>query len=314
MNTHRGLSFRKKLLVAPVTPFHSNGELHCELIARQGEIMMRREVDGFFIGGRTGEGLSMSVEERKRVAQCWREATESLLIVSVGHSCLRDARDLAAHAESIGADATSSEGGAGTYPNTRLDDLVDWCGEIAGCAPGLPYFYYHNSGSAPGLENMDSADFCRLALERIPNFAGVKFSDHALHGAMSCARIDPARLDVFLGKDEMLLGGLAMGMESVIGGTYNLLSPLARGIMSAFDEGDMRRAQDCQSKMNQCISIFGKHGGLVGVKAAMTLIGLDCGPVRRPLHNLDAVRQQSLMESLRAVAPELWAVLDEVRH
>lgn len=114
MNTRRGISFRKKLLVAPVTPFHSNGELHCELIARQGEVMMQRDVDGFFIGGRTGEGLSMSVEERKCVAKCWREATEALLIVSVCHSCLRDAQDLAAHAESIGADAISSEGGAWT--------------------------------------------------------------------------------------------------------------------------------------------------------------------------------------------------------
>lgn len=90
------------------------------------------------------------------------------------------------------------------------------------------------------------ADFCRLALEKIPNFAGVKFSNHSLHGAMSCARVDPARLEVFLGKDKILLGGLAMGMESVIGGTYNLLSPLARMIMSALDEGDIRRAQECQ--------------------------------------------------------------------
>lgn len=295
------------ILAAPVTPFHPDGEINCRLIEKLAGSLLERGVEGFYIGGRTGEGVSLTIDERKRVAESWRNAApDSTVIVNVSHESLKEAQSLSAHARQIGADGISSGGGPSTYPLLSTEDLVAWCAEIAEYAGDLPYYFYYYGGCAPGLDGLSPADFCRLAMERIPNFSGIKYSHDALKGVSDCLRLDSGRLEVFFGKDEMLVGAMAMGCERAIGGTFNLLSPLACSIVTAFQKGDLREALAIQETMNECITILGRFGGLRAVKAAMPLIGLQCGPVRKPLKELTPDETAALQKSLRDVCPDLW--------
>jgi N-acetylneuraminate lyase len=67
-------------------------------------------VDGFYVCGSTGEGVSLTTNERKRVAEAFIDAAAGRLpvVVQVGHNSLEEARELAAHAEAAGAAATSA--------------------------------------------------------------------------------------------------------------------------------------------------------------------------------------------------------------
>src|SRR5437868_5991852 len=95
----------KGLIAAPFTAMHADGSLRLDAVEMQAAALASDGVDGVFICGTTGEGFSLTVDERMQLAQRWRAAcAERLtLIVHVGHNCVSDARTLTEHAQGIGA-------------------------------------------------------------------------------------------------------------------------------------------------------------------------------------------------------------------
>src|SRR5438105_2219308 len=93
------------LVAAPFTAFHPNGSLNVSAIEAQAAALARNGVNGAFICGTTGEGLSLTANERLQVTEAWMAAAPSSLriIVHVGHPSLAESKALAAHAQKIGA-------------------------------------------------------------------------------------------------------------------------------------------------------------------------------------------------------------------
>ena len=81
----------------------------------------------------------MTVAERKKVAEAWvASAPEGLaVIVHVGCLNLPDSRELARHAQEIGADAFAAVAPSFFKPANSLD-LAAWCAQVAAAAPALP--------------------------------------------------------------------------------------------------------------------------------------------------------------------------------
>src|SRR5690606_14641888 len=106
--------------------------------------LVRDGVSGSFVCGTTGESLSLTLDERKAVAEAWRRSAGDRLkvIVHVGHTCQRDAAELARHAAQIGADAVAAMGPSFFRP-PGVRELVDWCAGVAAAAGDLPFYYYH---------------------------------------------------------------------------------------------------------------------------------------------------------------------------
>ena len=99
------------LIVAPHSPFTGEGELNLAVVEAYARHLVAHNVAGAFICGSTGEGYSLTVEERKCLAARWCEAATGRLrvIVHVGSLRLAHSQELAAHAESVGADAIATE-------------------------------------------------------------------------------------------------------------------------------------------------------------------------------------------------------------
>src|SRR5204863_5946098 len=137
-------------------------------------------VTAVFIGGTTGECSSLSLDERRALAQQWAEVargTPMRVIVHVGSNSLADARDLAAQAQQLGALAIAAV--APTYFKPRsLDALIACAADIAAAAPETP-FYYYDIPPLTGV-NLSMPDFLALAPARIPTLAGIKFSNSDL--------------------------------------------------------------------------------------------------------------------------------------
>jgi len=64
------------LIAAPFTPMHKDGSLNCDLIADYYRFLKANKVNGAFICGSTGEGVSMSLSEKKVVAEAWAACTK----------------------------------------------------------------------------------------------------------------------------------------------------------------------------------------------------------------------------------------------
>ncbi|MBK7473714.1 MAG: dihydrodipicolinate synthase family protein [Betaproteobacteria bacterium] len=287
------------LIAASFTAFHDDGSLNLEPIEAHAGLLARNGVSGVFVCGSTGEGVSMTTEERMHCLQRWRDVARGGLkvLAHVGHNSLGDAQALAAHAQKAGVDAIATVAPSVLRPAT-VEDLVDWCAAVAARAPDTPYYYYH----IPVLTHVrhDMARFMALAAERIPTFAGLKFTDENLMEFGNCVAFGGGRYNLLYGRDEILLAGLATGAHGAIGSTYNYSAPVYSRVIAAFGRGDMPTAMREMTRARDCVQILEDFGGAPAGKAMLKLCGVDCGPMRLPLRTLSPERVSQLQAALEA--------------
>uniref|UniRef100_A0A3Q2Q733 N-acetylneuraminate lyase n=1 Tax=Fundulus heteroclitus TaxID=8078 RepID=A0A3Q2Q733_FUNHE len=209
----------------------------------------------FPVNGTTGESMSLSVAERKVLAEEW---------------CLRLCfRPQARHAVEIGADGIAVISPSFFKPKTA-EALRQFLQEVARAAPSLPFYYYQIPSFTGVNENIE---------ELIPSFRGVKFSGSDLLDFGQCVSYSQPHWSVLYGVDEQLLAALAMGANGAVGSTYNYMGCYVNQLISAFETGDLVKARTIQFKIQEVL------GFDVGVnKQLMTEVsGLFLGPPRLPV-------------------------------
>lgn len=288
------------LVAAPYTPLRRDGELDLAAIPRLAAMLAHNGVTGAFVCGTTGESYSLTVDERKRVAAAWREAVppELKLVVHVGHLCLAESCSLARHAQEIGADAIATIA-PNFFKPAGAAELVAWCKQVAVAAPQLPFYYYH----MPAMTGVTIpvTDLLVEAGDTIPNFVGVKFTHEDLMDYGCAGRIGGGRYSMLFGRDEILIAGLSIGAVGAVGSTYNFAAPLFVNLIRAFNAGDIEMARAEQARARDFISVLHRRGGLSAGKSVMKLIGVDCGPVRLPLRQLNESQEAALRTDLEAI-------------
>jgi N-acetylneuraminate lyase len=294
------------LVAATYTPLHDDGKVNASAVGPIVEHLLETGINGLYVCGSTGEGMSLSSDERKVVAEAYVQAADGRVpvIVQVGHNSLAEARLLANHAQEIGADIISA-----TCPSYfkvgTVRGLVDCMAEVAGGAPNLPFYYYHIpalTGSA-----LDVLEFLRLAGDRIPNLAGLKYTDTKLHEFQECLELDDGRFDAVWGCDEMLLGALATGARGAIGSTYNISTPLYRRIINAFADGNLKKARPLQSLSVNMIRTLCQFPFHPAMKAVLAMQGFNMGGCRLPQGSLSDVEAATLRAELDALGFFEWS-------
>jgi N-acetylneuraminate lyase len=284
------------LIAATFTPMHDDGRLRLELVPDMVDRLVARGVEGLYVCGSTGEGPLLTGAERRAVAEAFVRAAAGRVpvVVQVGHTSLVEARELAAHAQAVGADAISATPATYFKPKT-LADVLDGIVAVAGGAPEVPFFYYHIP-PITGVE-VDVAELMTAAAERVPNLAGVKFSSPLVH---EVAAVDLERFTALFGVDEMLLSGLVVGLHGAVGSTYNLMPERAHATIAALARGDVPAARASQARATAIIRRLVRGHGLPMIKAAMAFVGDDLGPVRGPLRRVPAADVAALRADLEA--------------
>lgn len=277
------------LIAAPFTPMHIDGSLNLELIPRYYEMLKANGVIGAFICGSTGEGVSMSINEKKAVAEAWADCskgdTSFIVMPLLGGTCLADCKELALHAREIGLGAVSFTAPFYFKP-ANVEMLAQCCAEVASTVPDMPFYYYH----IPVLTGVGFTMFDLLkAIDGlIPNFAGVKYTHEDFMDFLSCINFQNGKYDMLWGRDENMLPALAVGAKAAVGSTFNYAAPLYYNLIDAFNNGDLAKAQLLQQKSIDIIRLLGKYGGIATGKAYMKLIHMDCGEFRLPVKNMSS--------------------------
>jgi len=289
-------------LAAPFTPMHENGDVNLDLIPDYAAFLIKNGLDGAFICGSTGEGALLTREERMSLAEAWMNAAGEALkiVVHTGGTNLKDTRKLAAHAESIGAWAVSAMAPAFLSP-TRNEELLAFCQAVAEAAPSLPFYYYH----IPQLNGVSLSvpDLLDAVKDKIPNFAGVKFSSPHKTEFAQCLQVDGGKYEILWGQDEMFLDGLMLGNDRGIGGTYNQCFSLYRQLAEFHAKGQMEHCLELQKQSHRfCDMLDGYRGNMVGGKRVMKYLGIDCGPNRLPLQNLSEKEEAMLRRELEQMS------------
>jgi len=231
------------LIAAPFTPYLPNGEINTEIIPDYAEKLKSDGLKGVFICGTTGEGMLLTIDERKKLAEKWAEQNnnEFKVIVHVGNTSSKQSKDLAMHAQKIGAYAIGSMGPLFLKP-AKVEELVAFCADLASGSPELPFYYYH----IPTVSGIDLSmpDFINRASSQIPNFRGIKYTHNNFMEMQQCMKLDDGKWDILHGFDELLLAGLALGAKGAVGSTYNYLAPLYNKIIVDFENGHIDEARE----------------------------------------------------------------------
>lgn len=268
------------LVAATLTPIAADGSVDLRPIPRVVDHLERTGVSGIYICGSTGEGISLTSEERRAVAEAYVKAAKGRLqtVVQVGHNSMSEAQALAAHAAEIGADAISATAPS-YFKIGSIDMLVDCMAEIAAGAPQTPFYYYH----IPALTGaaLDMIKFLPAADAKIGNLVGMKYTTPEADVFQACLNLQDARFNVLWGRDEMLLSALAVGAQGAIGSTYNIAAPMYLKIIEAFQAGDMAEAQRLQLLVVKAIHVLLGYPFLAVLKWL-----LGCGKCRLPQNNL----------------------------
>lgn len=294
------------LVAATHTPFNPDGSLNLAIVEQQAAHLLKNGVTFAFIGGSTGECHSLSLDERRALAQRWGEVargTALRVVVHVGSNCLADARSLAAQAQQLGAAAISALAPSYFKPRS-LDALIACCADIASAAPETPFYFY----DIPALTGVQFSmpDFLAQAPTRIPTLAGLKFTNTDLAAYQFCLRADGGAWDVPWGVDEFFLGALALGAKGAVGSGFNFAAPIYQRMIAAFGRGDLAGAREEQFRGARLVQLLAGYGYLGAAKATMAMLGVDVGPARLPNLSLTPAQTESLRADLKQLGFFDW--------
>jgi N-acetylneuraminate lyase len=276
---------------ALLTPFNEKGLVCKRRLRKLVRFLIAKKIDGLYICGGTGEGLSMNVDERKLVAETVREEAgdKVRLIAHVGGSLnTKNAVELAKHAEKMKLDAVSSI--APIYYKISSDEIFNYYRTIAE-STSLPFLiYYIPATTGVTLSNADILKFLSLK-----NIIGLKYTNPDMYILQDLLLKAKGRWIAFSGPDEMFLPALTMGVVGSIGSTQNVLPEIFKGIYKNFIAGDIKEAAQLQKRVTIAVSLLKKYGGMTSWKTALKFRGIDAGYAREPLKKVLSESEEKQM-------------------
>jgi dihydrodipicolinate synthase/N-acetylneuraminate lyase len=198
---------------ASVTPLREAGEaVDLDAIGPLVEHLAVAGVDGVLALGTTGEGILLSIAERRAAADAFVRAGRGRLtvIVHCGAQTTAATANLSAHAAEVGAAAVAVIAPPYYVPDDAA--LVDhFTAAGRACAP-LPFFVYEFAARSGYAVKPTVIDELR---SRLPNLVGLKVSDTPWE------RFEPYLLEglkVFIGPEALIYRGLAAGAVGAVSG------------------------------------------------------------------------------------------------
>uniref|UniRef100_A0A1B6LID4 N-acetylneuraminate lyase n=1 Tax=Graphocephala atropunctata TaxID=36148 RepID=A0A1B6LID4_9HEMI len=275
-----------KGLIAPVfTPFsRKTGDVDTSIIKSYAQHLIKSGVNGVLVNGTVGEGVCMSVLERKTVLEAWLEAVKGTplhVMVHIGGPCLRDVQDLARHAESKGVSSLLCIPDLFHRPN-NVEQAVHFLTLVSQAAPKTPLLYYHIPAST-GV-HLDMAELLKVGEKKVPTLAGMKFTHNNMDEASRCLQVNSDNLTVLLGHDQLISTGFFVGFESLIATTLNMFASLITEIQTGVRDSKISLVRAKQQQLTAYVDTIIKYGNWVPtMKEAMLIVtGLDVGAAREP--------------------------------
>lgn len=246
------------VLPALVTPLDEQGNVKTELAKPLIDMYAKQEADGVYMLGWTGEGEHLSVEQRKLWAEAVLEAAKDVMpvFVHVGYNQnLDDSVELAAHAEANGAYAVAS---VGISAEATFEENVAYFKRISEAAPNTPfYIYWIASGSTlTGGRNI-SPDFFLKAMEDVPTFKGIKFTDIDFYTLERFKKYQPD-VNILTGADELAVCSMLMGADGNIGALQAITCYHHKMMYNKIMEGDYIAAKELQFRANEVAEVYKK--------------------------------------------------------
>ena len=250
------------------------------------EYLINKGVKGLYVGGSSGECIYQSKEERKIILENVMKVAKGKVTVICHVACnnTKDSMELASHAEKCGVDAIASI--PPIYFHLPDYAIRDYWNDISSAAPNTDFVIYN----IPQLAGVALNVPLYKEMMKNPRVIGVKNSSMPIQDIQMFKDAGGEDHIVFNGPDEQLVGGLAIGADGGIGGTYGVMTEVYLAIYDLVKKGKIEKARELQNDADEIIyTMCGAKGNLYAVMKKILFIkdGLELGGVRKPLANLE---------------------------
>ncbi|MEO9782298.1 MAG: 4-hydroxy-tetrahydrodipicolinate synthase [Sedimentitalea sp.] len=280
-------------MTALVTPFR-NGELDLDTLKQLVEWQISEGTTGLVPVGTTGESPTLTHREHETVVTEVVKAAAGRVpvIAGAGSNNTLESLRLAQHAQSVEADAVLVVTPYYNKPTQR--GLIAHFTAIHD-ATSLPIFIYN----IPPRSVIDMSPATMGELAKLPRIVGVKDATGDL-ARVSAQRITCGTDFIQLsGEDATAHGFNAQGGVGCISVTANVAPGLCAQLQAATAAGDYGKALEVQDRLMPLHQAVFTEPGLVGVKYAMSVLGLCSEEVRLPLTGLTDSTKTLVEDGLR---------------
>lgn len=265
---------------ALVTPFLNrkvNYPMMEQLLRRQ----MEAGIEAVVICGTTGEAPTLSDEEKLSLFRCAKEyaGDQMKIIAGTGSNCTEHTISLSKAAESVGVDGLLVV--TPYYNKATPDGLISHYKAISD-AVDIPIILYN----VPGRTGVDIPVSVYKQLSRIPNIAGVKEASADITKITKIIAACGKNLPIWTGNDEMITPAMALGALGIISVVSNVIPEEIRALAGSALTGDFDIASALQIEIQPLLEALFCEVNPIPVKAAMKMIGYDCGSCRLPLTDI----------------------------
>lgn len=282
--------------VAMVTPMKENEDINFEKIGEFVEYHIANKTDAIVVCGTTGEPSTLDVPEHIEAIEAAVQFAKKRIpiIAGCGSNNTRTAEFTSRESQRVGADAllmvtpyynkATQKGLISHY--TRLAKGVD-----------LPIILY-NVPSRTGV-NMLPETAVTLG-KTCENIVAVKEASGNISQIAKLAALlkEEPVLDLYSGNDDQITPIMSLGGKGVISVLANICPKETHDIAASYLEGDVKKSLKMQLEALELINALFIEVNPIPVKTAMNLLGMEAGPLRSPLCEMDPANLEKLKKAM----------------
>lgn len=280
--------------VAIATPFHEDGSVNYEEFSKLIEFQIANHTDAIIVCGTTGESATMTEEEHMNVVRyCIKVVNHRIpVIAGTGSNDTKTAVKLSKEAEEAGADAVLVV--TPYYNKATQKGLIAHYTTVAN-AIHIPIIMY-NVPSRTGC-NIQPATAAYLA-KHVENIVGIKDAVGNLSQTADMMALAGDSLELYSGNDDQVLPILACGGNGVISVLSNVAPQQTHDMCQKFFDGDVAGCREMQYKALPLIHALFSEVNPIPVKTALKYIGIEAGPMRLPLTEMEEEHAKTLKKAM----------------
>mgnify|MGYP000587346132 CR=1 FL=1 len=287
--------------VAIVTPFNEDGSINYDRLDELIEFHCEHKTDSIVICGTTGESATMTEEEHM---QCVKFTIDRVnkrvpVIAGTGSNCTRTAIDMSKEASEYGADGLLLV--TPYYNKATQNGLIGHFSAVAKevTAPIIMYSVASRTGC-----NIEPATAAKLVKE-VDNIVGIKEASGNISQVAKIMNLTDGNIDVYSGNDDQIVPVLSLGGKGVISVLSNILPQETHDMTAAFFAGDTKKAMDMQLGYLDLIHALFSEVNPIPVKKAMNMMGMEVGPLRMPLTEMEEAHAKVLADEMKKAGIEV---------
>ncbi len=281
--------------VAIVTPFNKDESINYDRLDELIDYHCNHGTDSIIICGTTGESATLTEAEHIECVKFTIDRVKGRLpvVAGTGSNCTRTAIEMSKEASDYGADGLLLV--TPYYNKATQSGLIAHYTAVAKEAKSPIIMYSVASRTGCNIEPATVAEL----VKNVDNIVGVKEASGNISQVAKIMELTDGNIDLYPGNDDQIVPLLSLGAKGVISVLSNVAPKETHDICEKFFQGDIAGSRDLQLRALPLIEQLFCEVNPIPVKRAVTLMGMDCGPLRMPLTQITAEHEKALVKAMR---------------